>query len=156
MIRMFTTTYGESVISTPIWAIGEPRGPMLNGMTYMVRPAMHPSNKAVRVSFISLGLTQLLVGPASDLLWQQINVRSSTRATSLGSERERKLLGRFASLRRMKVPLSTISVQSRSFSSSEPSQMYTRSGLQSTAISLIHLRSSVLLVRAPLVTTLSI
>ena len=65
MIRMFTTTYGESVISTPIWAIGEPSGPMLNGMTYIVRPRMQPSNRPCSVRFISAGSVQLLVGPAS-------------------------------------------------------------------------------------------
>ena len=42
MISMFTTTYGESVISTPIFAIGEPTGPIENGITYMVRPCMQP------------------------------------------------------------------------------------------------------------------
>ena len=39
MMRMFTTTYGESVSCTPICDIGEPTGPMLNGSTYIVRPA---------------------------------------------------------------------------------------------------------------------
>ncbi len=33
MIFMFTTTYGESVSSMPMWAMSEPRGPMLKGMT---------------------------------------------------------------------------------------------------------------------------
>jgi hypothetical protein len=38
-----------------------------------------------------------------------MKVRSSTRATSLGSERAfRKLFGRFSSFSRMKVPASTI------------------------------------------------
>ena len=38
MMCMLQTTYGLSVISTPIFAIGEPIGPIENGMTYMVRP----------------------------------------------------------------------------------------------------------------------
>ena len=38
MIRMLTTTYGESLSCTPMWAIGEPTGPMLKGITYIVRP----------------------------------------------------------------------------------------------------------------------
>lgn len=38
MIRMLATTYGESVSSTPIFESGEPTGPMLNGITYIVRP----------------------------------------------------------------------------------------------------------------------
>ncbi len=33
MIRMLTTTYGESVISTPRRLIGEPIGPIENGIT---------------------------------------------------------------------------------------------------------------------------
>ncbi len=91
--------------STPIWAIGEPSGPMLNGITYIVRPLIQPSKKLRRVSFISLGCIQLLVGPASVLFKLQIKVRSSTHApTSLGSERARKLFGRFSGFRRRKVP----------------------------------------------------
>ena len=42
MIRMFTATYGESVSCTPMWAIGEPSGPIENGTTYIVRPRMAP------------------------------------------------------------------------------------------------------------------
>ena len=68
-----------------MWAMGEPSGPMLKGMTYMVRPRMQPVEQAAQAfAFISLGCTQLLVGPASSLLRLQMKVRSSTRATSLG------------------------------------------------------------------------
>ena len=88
------------MISTPSWAIGEPSGPMLNGTTYIVRPAMQPSNRPWRMSCISAGSIQLFVGPASSLVFEQMNVRSSTRATSLGSERARKLLGRRSSFSR--------------------------------------------------------
>ena len=42
MIRMLTTTYGESVNWTPIRASGESTGPMLNGSTYIVRPCIAP------------------------------------------------------------------------------------------------------------------
>ena len=45
MIRILTTTYGESVSCTPICDIGDPTGPMLKGSTYMVRPRMQPSEK---------------------------------------------------------------------------------------------------------------
>lgn len=38
MIRIEETTYGESVISTPSLDRGDPRGPILNGITYMVCP----------------------------------------------------------------------------------------------------------------------
>ena len=72
-----------------MWEMDEPRGPMLKGTTYIVRPRMQPSKSPRSVAFISRGLTQLLVGPASSRLRLQINVRSSTRATSLGSERAR-------------------------------------------------------------------
>ena len=63
MIFMLTTAYGESVICTPSWAIGEPSGPMLNGTTYIVRPAIDPANRPRRIGIISLGSIQLLVGP---------------------------------------------------------------------------------------------
>jgi hypothetical protein len=33
---------GESVSCTPMWAMGEPSGPMLNGTTYIVRPFIAP------------------------------------------------------------------------------------------------------------------
>ena len=64
MMRMFTTTYGESVTCTPICASGESSGPMQNGTTYSVRPRIAPRNFSVSVAFISAGATQLLVGPA--------------------------------------------------------------------------------------------
>ena len=63
-----------------------PSGPMENGITYMVRPRMHPSNSPRSVPRISSGAIQLLVGPASSSRSEQMNVRSSTRATSLGSD----------------------------------------------------------------------
>ena len=89
MIRMLTATYGESVSCTPIWAIGDPSGPMEKGTTNIVRPCIEPRNRPERVSRISSGSRQLLVGPASDSCSQQMNVRSSTRATSPGSDRAR-------------------------------------------------------------------
>ena len=70
---------------TPISEIGEPSGPIENGTTYMVRPRMLPSNRSSSVSRISPGSAQLLVGPASSSRSEQMNVRSSTRATSEGS-----------------------------------------------------------------------
>jgi len=84
MILMFTTTYGESVISTPTCAMGEPIGPMENGTTYIVRPRMAPRNRSVKVARIAEGSTQLLVGPASSGSREQTNVRLSTLATSAG------------------------------------------------------------------------
>ena len=70
-------------------AIGEPSGPIENGTTYMVRPCIAPSKRPVICSRISAGSVQLLVGPASSSRSEQMNVRSSTRATSPGSERQR-------------------------------------------------------------------
>ena len=86
MMRILTTTYGESVNSTPICDIGEPIGPMEKGRTYIVRPFMQPSKRPFSVRRISKGFTQLFVGPALSLDSEQMNVRSSTRATSLGSD----------------------------------------------------------------------
>jgi len=53
MMRMLTTTYGESVSCTPICDIGEPTGPMLKGRTYMVRPAMQPLKRSFNFLRIS-------------------------------------------------------------------------------------------------------
>ncbi len=89
IIFMLTTTYGLSEISMPMCAIGLPIGPIENGTTYIVRPRMHPSNRPFSVRRISAGATQLLVGPASSGLSLQMNVRSSTRATSDGSDNAR-------------------------------------------------------------------
>ena len=116
MMRMLTTTYGESVICTPSRLMGEPMGPIEKGMTYMMRPRMEPRNSSVSVARISSGSAQLLVGPASMGSREQMKVRSSTRATSLGSERARKLLGRFTGSSAVKVPASASSRQSAAYS----------------------------------------
>ena len=72
-----------------MWAIGEPSGPIENGTTYIVLPFMQPLNRPLSVFRISAGSRQLLVGPAPSSVSEQMKVRSSTRATSLGSERAR-------------------------------------------------------------------
>ena len=133
MTRMETTTYSESVSSTPNIGFSASTGPMQNGMTYIVRPRMHPRYSSVMTDFISAGSIQLLVGPASASSTEQMKVRSSTRATSLGSEAHQNELG-FLS-RRVKVPASTSCWVSRSHSSSLPSTHTTRSGVVSSAIS---------------------
>ena len=69
--------------------IGEPSGPIENGTTYIVRPCIEPRKRPVSVARISAGSRQLFVGPACSERSQQMNVRSSTRATSPGSERAR-------------------------------------------------------------------
>ena len=93
MIRMDATTYSESVISTPSIGFSAVVGPMQNGMTYMVRPRMHPRYSSVITAFISAGSHQLLVTPASDSSNEQMKVRSSTRATSSGSDAAQKEFG---------------------------------------------------------------
>ncbi len=125
MIRMLTTTYGESVSCTPMCAMGEPIGPIENGITYIVRPRIEPRNSGSSRSFISRGASQLFVGPASPGETEQMNVRSSTRATSPGSDRQRNELGRFSAFSRRNVPLSTIWSHSSAYSSSLPSHQWT-------------------------------
>ncbi len=66
-----------------------PIGPIENGTTYIVRPRMQPENSPFSVARICAGATQLLVGPASSSFSLQMNVRSSTRATSEGSDSAR-------------------------------------------------------------------
>src|SRR3954449_6422114 len=148
MIRIDTATYGESVICTPMWAIGDPSGPIENGTTYIVRPRIEPLNRPRSVSFISAGSCQLFVGPASSTRSEQMKVRSSTRATSPGSESARWELGRFASLRRSNVPASTSSCAIRSYSSAEPSHQWIDSGWVSSATSSTQSSSFLLVVGA--------
>src|ERR1700722_1580810 len=84
MILMLTATYVESVNCTPTWLLAEPSGPIENGTTYIVRPRIEPVNSSVNWPFISAGSRQLFVGPASASVAEQMNVLSSTRATSPG------------------------------------------------------------------------
>src|ERR687896_177156 len=104
MIRIDTATYALSVSWTPMWLLSEPSGPIENGTTYMVRPAIAPRNSSSIVERISSGGHQLLVGPASSSRSEQMNVRSSTRATSDGSDQARYEFGRLASDSRRNVP----------------------------------------------------
>src|SRR5262249_19960839 len=87
MMCMFATTYGESLISTPILEIGEPNGPIQYGMTYIVRPRIEAVKRSMRSRFIRTGSSQLFVGPASSSVSEQMKVWSSTRATSMGVDR---------------------------------------------------------------------
>jgi hypothetical protein len=125
MMRMLTATYGLSLSSTPMWAMGEPSGPMLNGTTYIVRPFMQPLNSALSPlqQRAHLGRRHPVVGGAGVvlLLALQMKVRSSTRATSLGSLSARKLFGRLAGFSFLKVPASTSCWHRRSYSAWLPS-----------------------------------
>jgi hypothetical protein len=67
--------------------MGEPIGPIENGSTYMVRPRIEPRKSCFSFLRMTNGSSQLLVGPALSLESEQMKVRSSTRATSLASER---------------------------------------------------------------------
>ena len=77
------------MISTPISEISEPSGPIENGTTYIVRPFIEPLKRSFSVVRISSGARQLFVGPASCSSSEQMKVRSSTRATSAGSDSAR-------------------------------------------------------------------
>ena len=89
MSRIETATYAESVSWTPMWLLSEPTGPIENGTTYIVRPCIEPRKSPSSSSRISAGSRQLFVGPASPSSAEQMKVRSSTRATSPGSESAR-------------------------------------------------------------------
>src|SRR5258706_7116742 len=102
-------------------AMGEASGPMLKGTTYIVRPRMQPLKRPPKVARISSGSTQLLVGPASSWDLEQMKVRSSTRATSVGSDQASQELGRSFSFSLRKVPAAASSAHRRSYSASEPS-----------------------------------
>ena len=110
-----------------------PSGPIENGTTYIVRPRIEPSKSFSSSGRISSGWRQLLLGPASISFSLQMKVRSSTRATSAGSERARKLLGRMAESSSMSVPDSTIWRQNWSYSAPEPSHQWTASGRSTPA-----------------------
>src|SRR5262245_24710446 len=135
MIRIEATTYGLSVISTPNIGFSAVSGPMQNGMTYIVRPRMLPRYSSVMVAFISAGATQLLVGPASASSTEQMNVRSSTRATSVGSVRAQNEFGRFTGSSGTSVPAATSCDVRRVHSCSDPSHHTIWSGVVSSATS---------------------
>src|SRR5216684_5335498 len=107
-------------------AMDEPSGPMLNGTTYRVRPFMQPLKRPFSVARICAGSTQLLVGPASSCDLEQMKVRSSTRATSDGSDQARYELGRSFWSSFLNVPAATSSAHRRSYSASEPSHQWMR------------------------------
>src|SRR3990172_8460974 len=116
--------------------MGEPMGPIEKGMTYRVRPFIQPWYSPRMVFLSSSGWTQLLVGPASSCECVLMYVRSSTRATSLGSVRNRKLFARFLS--GIAMPRSLRSAIIRSYSSFDPLHQTILSGLQRSAVSLTH------------------
>ena len=136
IMSMFRTTYSESVNSMPYFAIGLPRGPMQNGMMYMVRPCMQPLYRPFIVAFSSTGSIQWFVGPAASSVFAEIKVRASTRATSDGSERNKKLFSFFLS--GIARPASTHFFIKVSYSLVEPSHRKTLSGSHISTHSLTH------------------
>ena len=74
---------------TPTREIAPPTGPMEKGSTYIVRPRIAPANRSVSSDRMASGSRQLLVGPASSAVREQMKVRSSRRATSPSSLRAR-------------------------------------------------------------------
>ena len=97
---------GLSVSWTPMCAIGLPSGPIENGTDVHRAPAHRSRRTARRSSLrISAGATQLFVGPASSSRSLQMNVRSSTRATSDGiATRRGSCSERLAGLSRCNMP----------------------------------------------------
>ena len=65
MIFIEATTYSESVISTPSIGGSASSGPMQNGMTYIVRPRMHPRYSSDIVDFISAGIDPVVGRPGA-------------------------------------------------------------------------------------------
>src|SRR5947207_4219782 len=105
--------------------------------------------KTSRNSFrVSSGSRQLFVGPASSLVREQMNVNSSTRATSAGSERKTMLPGRFFSSSAIAVPDCTSCRSMSWYSEADPSHHATRSGRHSARTSSTHASSLLLVVMA--------
>jgi len=98
------------------------------------------------IDFISSGAIQLLVGPAPPGSLEQMKVRSSTRATSPGSEAHQNEFGFFDN--RVNVPAASSFRVSRFHSASEPSHQTTSSGVVSSATSWTHDKSLVWVVGA--------
>ena len=121
MMRMLATTYGESVSSTPMCAMCEPSGPMLNGITYIVRPRMQPSNSLFerrphlgRRDPVVVGTRVFLVRAAHESA-----VFHARDVVGIGAREEAARAFRF--VEPISMPDSTISWHSRSYSSCEPS-----------------------------------
>lgn len=139
MIFMDSTTYGESVISIPILERGEPTGPMLKGMTYMVRPFMQPGNLSLIAACMSFSAIQLpsipgvafsVTGTVCSFESVEMNVFPSTLATSAGLVLASQQFSYFG--RGMMVPFFSMMPWSNLLSPSVPSQMCTLSGWQSS------------------------
>ena len=81
--RRLSTTYGLSVSSTPTRLYGDPGGPMRYGTTYIVRPRM-ARRRAARPCAAPPRAHPVVRGAGVAFLFEQMKVRCSVRATSLG------------------------------------------------------------------------
>ena len=70
-------------------AMCEPSGPMLKGTTYIVRPRMQPWKRPVERRAHLRRIDPVVRGPGVSFVREQMKVRSSTRATSEGSDHAR-------------------------------------------------------------------
>ncbi len=93
MMRMFTTTYGESVSCTPICDMGEPTGPMLNASTYIVRPRMHPLNRLLQL-LAHLIRVHPVVGRSGVVFRQRADERAVLHARHIARVRARIIAAR--------------------------------------------------------------
>ena len=125
---LLTGLFRGSMQGRTMYVVPFSMGPLGSAHSYIGVQLTDSAYVAVSMSRISAGSRQLFVGPASACSAEQMKVRSSTRATSPGSDRARYEFGRLASDRRSNVPASTSSCASRSYSSAEPSHQYTASG----------------------------
>src|SRR5262249_17871533 len=109
---------------------------------------IEPRNSSSSLVRISAGAFQLLVGPASSSRVEQMKVRSSTRATSLGSVWAQYEPGRRAGSSSVKVAASTSCLHSSACCSPEPSDEWIATGWQSSTIAATQARSRALRVGA--------
>ena len=110
------------------------------------------------IAFISSGAIQLLVAPASASSRLQMKVRSSTRATSVGSEAQWKEFGFLSGSSRVNVPARDQGSVSSVHSLSEPVHQWIASGWVSSATSATQAASRACVVppaRSPSVSSVS-
>ena len=109
MIRMLTTTYGESVSWTPICDIGEPTAPMLKASTYIVRPGHAAAEQLLQLP-AHLERVDPVVGRAGGVLRQRadegalLDARDVARRPTARSSTP----ARASSFSLMNVPVATI------------------------------------------------
>ena len=130
MMPMLTTTYGESVTCTPSARAGCRAVPSRTGRRTSCGRASRRRTARRRVSRISAGRPSCWSGRHRPRAREQMKVRDSTRATSSGSLRARKLYGRCSGLSWMSgAARRPCARSSSSCSAREPSHQTTASGV---------------------------